>query len=343
MNQYPQLFNAENYENLRVCVDNGVVASHVGMKIQDASLFGNRITTACIGGVSTLPEYRKLGLASACFDDARHKAWEAGVDLMIVSGDRRLYRSRGCLPVGRDLSFQWSDPQIKSSREIAVESFQSDDLPLIMQCYRAEPVRFHRQPSDYRYALESHWAMNRPIEFLTIREKGVFRAYVLVSLKHQNATSNLVEFAGERHALLLALPQILQRYALTGLGLQVARHDTLLRSLLEQSGLEGTPCPTSGTVTLICFEQLMARLSPLFVERLGRKSAQALRFWQKEEQFGVSFSEEALILERDTMTRLLFESLETNSEESVPSSGALGEALRAILPLPTLWYGINYV
>lgn len=343
MNQYPQLFNADNYENLRVCVDNGIVASHVGMKIQEASFFGNRIKTACIGGVSTLPEYRKLGLASLCFDDARRKAREEGVDIMIVSGDRHLYRSRGCLPVGRDLTFQWSASATSAATDITLAPLQNEELSLLTECYRAEPVRYQRQPSDYNYALQSHWAMNHPIEFLTIRQKGAFRAYALVSLRRKNEGTNLVEYGGDRHALLQALPQIQQRHNLTTLSLQVARHDTLLKSLLEQSGLSGTPCTTSGTVTLINFPQIMDRLRPLFAEKLGIPTAQTLRFWEEEEQFGFALANEKLILDRDTTTRLLFGTLERTAEEIAPESGALGEVLQTILPLPTLWYGINYV
>ncbi len=71
--QYPHLFNEDNRENLRVCMDGGKCVSHVGMTVRDASLFGCRIKVCCIGAVSTDPEYCGQGLASACFDDARAK------------------------------------------------------------------------------------------------------------------------------------------------------------------------------------------------------------------------------------------------------------------------------
>src|SRR5438045_4062433 len=70
IDQYPQLFNADNAECLRVCVDDGKCVSHVGMSERNAVLFGCPIKVCCIGGVGTLPEYRGKGLASACFDDA---------------------------------------------------------------------------------------------------------------------------------------------------------------------------------------------------------------------------------------------------------------------------------
>ncbi|HLJ56386.1 MAG TPA: GNAT family N-acetyltransferase, partial [Chthonomonadaceae bacterium] len=106
VDQYPQLFNPANYENLRVCADGEKLVAHVGMTQRNAILYDCRIRTACIGGVCTLPEYRKQGLASACFDDALRKARAEGVDLMIVSGDRNLYRMRGCVHVGGDTEYE---------------------------------------------------------------------------------------------------------------------------------------------------------------------------------------------------------------------------------------------
>src|SRR5436305_8911342 len=74
VDQFAQLFAESNYENLRVCLEHGRCVSHVGMTQSGAALFGCPIRVACIGGVCTHPDYRKLGLASACFDDAARKA-----------------------------------------------------------------------------------------------------------------------------------------------------------------------------------------------------------------------------------------------------------------------------
>src|SRR5690349_13959669 len=104
--QYPQLYDESNWENLRVVLEDGKCVSHVGMIERDALLFGCRIKTCCIGSVGTLPDYRGKGYAGACLDAVTEKAIADGVDIMIVSGDRNLYRMRGCLRVGRDLAFR---------------------------------------------------------------------------------------------------------------------------------------------------------------------------------------------------------------------------------------------
>ena len=50
---YPQLFNAENQDNLRIIADGGTVVSHVGMIQRPASFLGCRINVACVGAVAT--------------------------------------------------------------------------------------------------------------------------------------------------------------------------------------------------------------------------------------------------------------------------------------------------
>ena len=376
VDQFAQLFCEDNYENLRVCVDDNRCVTHVGMTEGEAVLYGCRIQTACIGGVCTHPDYRKKGLASACFDDALRKSREDGVDIMIVSGDRNLYRMRGCVRVGSDLMFTIS----RDSAPISTETTAEDDsprnnissaaapqrpipdtqpqpsapsvtadvmteaeLPLVMDCYRSEPVRFARLPDDYRHALQSGWVMNRPSDFLVVRERGEFRGYVIVPRAPKDGSANLAEFAGDRRAILAALPQLLERYGCTSLGFQVQRHDALMRSFCEQAGLQGAPRATPGTVTLVNFPQFMERMRPYFAERLGTRVASRLRFRQENEWYIFDLGDELLGTDRADASRLLFGTPEGLPRAAQDLHGALADALRTILPLPTLWYGINYV
>ena len=74
--EYPNLFNGQNNENLFVCVDEGKCVSHVGLKLYDALIYGCMVRIGCIGAVGTNPEYRKQGFASECLDMAIEAAKE---------------------------------------------------------------------------------------------------------------------------------------------------------------------------------------------------------------------------------------------------------------------------
>ena len=62
--QYPLLFTPENYDELFVIVDEGVVVSHVGALTRDISVLGCRMSTMSIGAVATYESHRGRGLAT---------------------------------------------------------------------------------------------------------------------------------------------------------------------------------------------------------------------------------------------------------------------------------------
>ena len=346
--QYPQLYNADNIERLRVCIADGKCVSHVGMTERHALLFGCPIQVCCIGSVCTYPEYRGLGLASACFEDAVSVARKDGVDLMIVSGSRGLYRRQGCLHVGQDTRFvlnaadlPW--PRGVSLPEVTLEEMTEEDLPLLQECYRNEPVRWVRPLDDYRYALQWSWVMDRRTEFLVVREASAFRGYLLVHPPREDRKSRIAEFAGDRRCLLASLPAVIRRYDLQELHWQVLRHDDLFRSLCESVALPGEPAATTATFKLINFPQLMARMGAYWEEKLGVREAANLRFWQQGDEYGFGFAGEEWVTDRDTATGIVFGDVEGLGAAAMAGDGTLPTALREILPLPCLWYGINYV
>lgn len=347
VDQFPQLFTEENFANSRVCAEDGRCVSHIGMTLQDAFLFGCRTRVGCIGGVCTHPDYRKLGLASACFDDALQWAETQGADFLQVSGYRNLYRMRGCAYVGRDHVFTVTSdtqPSLPAGLpEVTVQPMTEAELPLVRECYQAEPVRFQRTPQDYHLATHGGWVMNRPSDFLVIREQRDFRGYVIAPRPEAEGNARLAEYAGDRRSLLAALPVILQRNGLTNLSLQVMRLDVLFRSLLEQAGLSSTSQATPGTIALLNFPRLMERMRPRFEEILGLRAAFRLRFMQEGTQCTFALDDQGFSTDRNEAARMLFGTPEGLSPLLVELEGELGDALRAILPLPTLWYGINYV
>ncbi len=357
--QYPQLFNAENLENLRVCFDGPICTSHVGMVQREALLMGCRIRVCCIGAVSTHPDYRKQGLASACFDDAVKKAHADGVDVMIVSGGRGLYIRNGCLNLGRDYRVKVTADSFKPSSNQTIKLIPMPDSSrdIVAECHRREPVRFVRTPADYRFFKESGWAMNSPAEILMIYGKtrdtseepdreGPFLGYGVVRKPDAALAASLIEFGGDRHAVLAALPEIIDRQSLTSLSFQVMGSDPVMQTLCEREGFEMTPTSASGTIKLINFPQLMSRMRPRFNEILGNASADRLRFEQDGEQYIFACGDAHIALDRDTATRAVFGDLAGLPEEIAngPSEAhELRQLLSSILPLPTLWYGINYV
>jgi GNAT superfamily N-acetyltransferase len=352
--EYPQLFNDDNLENCRVMVHDRQVVSHIGMLIRDASLLGCRIRVCNVGGVGTLPEFRKLGLATQTFADACAKAKADGCDLMIVSGDRNLYRMAGCRRVGREMHYSVTPQDFARLGEsfnpcrspvTIVPAAEKDQETMLRLCQR-EPVRFIRRREDYQRAMECAFVMNRPSDFWLIREGANVAAYMIVNRPAPNARdARVAEYAGARCAVIGALPLILSHYKLDKLHLHVSGSDTTAQALLGERGLAGAPGPGSGTVRVANFVQFMDRMRPYLEETLGRPVARRLSFAEEEgDRFRLRYDSEcATIPNRGDVARFLFGQPDRSDEAILPADHPVVKALRPALPFPALWYGISYV
>jgi hypothetical protein len=351
--EYPQLFNDDNLENCRVMIHEGQVVTHIGMLIRDASLLGCTIRACNIGGVGTLPEFRKMGLATQTFADSCAKAKRDGCDIMIISGDRNLYRLAGCRKVGRDFDYlitgadvgRLGDGFSPCRAPVTIEQAGDKDQELISSLYQREPVRFIRPREDYRRAMQCRFVMNRPSDFWLIGLGGAVVAYAILNRPQPtDKQTRLAEYAGLRCAVVGALPLIFAHYKIEKLSVHVLGRDTGVQALLNERGIAATPAPGSGTVRIVNFPQLMERMRPHLAEALGSDIARRLSFAEEGDRYIFMFgSDRAEIKDRGDVVRLLFGTPDNSDAGILPEDNPVLRALRPALPFPALWYGISYV
>lgn len=358
---YPQLFNEENRENLRVVVEDGKVVCHVGMTQRPATLAGGAVQVACIGAVATYEAYRGRGFASLAFQDCCDRAAAAGVDVMLISGGRGLYTRVGCRRVGAyldyvlDAALAGTADNAPAANRYSLAPLTAAHIPAVAARYQAEPVRFLRPPEDWERAFACRVVMAGKSDFWGLWDGDALAAYVIThpprSPRPEGAPAivRVVEYAGERAAVAAALPRLLRHYEAEHLRLPVIEGDAALEALLRQFGSEGTPGVAWGTLRVINFPQLMARCRPLLVERLGLAPAAALRFaadappGSAESGFTIAIGDDALrIPDLGTLACYLF-ARPGEAHEQVTGSAALKARFARALPLPALWYGITYV
>lgn len=367
--EYPQLFNEANRENLRVVAEDGKLVCHVGMTQRPASLQGCRIDVCAIGAVATLDAYRGRNFASLALQDACDKAARDGVDLMLISGGRGLYTRVGCRQVGEDLDFSLAEAQaslLASVRppgggDFTLEMAGPERIPELGALYAAEGVRFIRHADDWLMAYECGVVMNTPSHFWGVSLGDVLVAYIVV---HDPAkarrrqpddptVTRVVEFAGQRAAILASLPRLRQQYGTDRISIHVQGSDPVLGGVLRgATGLEGTPSGSSGTVRVLNFVQLMERCRPLLVERMGVAAAGGLTFHadappgSAEGGFTIRRgTAEVRLRDLGSLALFLFGRHQPAAEPDSPPEGSLTllRDLRRGLPLPSLWYGLSYV
>jgi hypothetical protein len=365
--EYPQLFNEPNIENLRVFAEEGRVVCHVGMTHRPASLLGCRIDVASIGAVATLDSHRSKGYASAAFQDACAKSAADGIDVMLISGGRGLYTRAGCRIVGLDHDFYLDEAatnRLASVRPPGGGSFSlvpltAEHIPEMRALYAAEPVRYIRRAEDWEMALECRTVMNTASDFWGVRLGGILVAYAIV---HQPAMTRrregdppftrVVEFAGVRASVIASLPMLRRHYGTEQIRIHAQGSDPILARVLRlTTGIEGIESGFSGTLRVINFPQLMERCRPLLAERIGHGATHQMRFesdapaGSAEGGFTIRRAGETVrVNDLASLAGFLFGSrkpLEGDTE--LTGDESLLSDLRAALPLPVPWYGISYV
>ncbi len=258
-----------------------------------------------------------------------------------------------------------------------------EHIPVLRTLHAAEPVRFIRPLEDWEMALQCRIVMNRPADFYLVEQgaseagtQPVAVAYLIVQRPGPERapagqppgplTARVAEFAGDRRAVAAALPlvQLLHRLPralpvtvaaalplvqqhdpVLQVRLHVMGSDTVLQAHLNAAGLTGVPAPASGTLLVINFPQLMERVRPYLAERLGQAVAQELEFSEAPDgRYVIRRGSDAVILPNaGHLGNFLFGTVDPDADCVPEGDAALLSLLQQALPLPALWYGVNYV
>ena len=341
--EYPLVFEAPNAENLLVARKDGHIVAHVGLCIRDASILGASLRVVSIGAVGTDPDHRGHGIASRLMGLARERAREAGASLMLISGERGLYKRLGYVQVGAFQSYIVPAGELEPG--LTATPFTPDDLPALVRLYQSEPVRFLRPAEDWNKLLAASMLMNQPADMLVIRRGNAIVAYAGVQRPRPNTLAvrgpaRVRECAGSRSALAGALPSIAREYGCPAAEVIAWPADAEWRSQALDRGWEWTPVPFPGTVGVIDAARFLAAVNPLLEERSGSD----LSVTPHGEGARLQAGDETALLENfSQLTALIFggETDDAHAQPELPP--AIREAADQALPVPLLWYGYNYV
>ena len=343
----PHAFNDDNMHNLRVVVENGEVVSHIGTIRRNISIMGCTLRVASLGGVATYEAHRGKGHATALLQDTMRHCRKDGVDYIMVSGYRNMYHRYGCRYVGRDWIYHIASERANDfdDTDWTITQASKADVETIGAIYRREPVRWLRPPSDIAFGIDG-WVQNRPAKTYLIHRDDQPVAFGVIQQARERDAGQvyLLDYAGERSAIVGALGKFIDNQHLNRLSVHVKRFDTVLRGLLKARGLPGEPANLPGTTMIIHFEQLLEKMRPYFVERIGEHAARGLVFREVGDEYHIYYGGDRVVAEsRGAAAQLIFGTLEGTESAMLDAGGRAGEILRACLPIPGVWYGVNHL
>lgn len=344
------LFNYDNLDKMRIIVEDNKPVSHIGISESEITVYGCRTKMGSIGSVCTHPEYRGRGFATRLLEDCTRKLNEDEADIMLVSGERGLYKRAGCVEAGRVHNFRISQDDLEKfdRQDIEVFPYEERNLADIIAIYQKEPVRFYRSLEDLRKVLKSGAAMDRKAEILMVRMDDNFLGYLVVQVpaevkKGEKRIGNVVEYAGVRRAIADAIRPVFNRYDFQQISLNIPFHDVEFIYTFKQKGFESTIGNIPGTIKIINFPRLMDRFHPYVGERLGKKKRDSITFAQEDDRFTIYFGQEQFNTDGRSLVQIVFGTYDGKQRETITREGGMSKVLRDIFPLPFVWPGLNFV
>ena len=275
--EFPTLFSAANAAHLLTFWDGPAPVSLVGFWRGAVWTHGRRLPVAHVGAVCTRPDYRAQGLAGALLAEGMSRLRAEGVALLLISGDRSLYRRIGArrfghlrryrlgaaalggrpAPVGADApgpsagGGPWTMLPARAPAELAA-------------LYAREPVRYERSAAEWTALLAAKGYLPPARGRLALCAWGGAggagpAAYALCGPVRRprsgegGAVLPVVEFAGERRAIPGLLGEALRQTGAEAAELLVQPGDAPLAALLAAVGAGAEACGHQGTARILDF------------------------------------------------------------------------------------------
>lgn len=334
-------------------LESGQTVSKVGLWERDVYVYGCKFRVGCIGGVWTKEEYRGMGYATRLLESAIKRTWKDGGDVLLVSGDRGLYRRLNCVAAAPYYLFKVSRADVENlpRGEVEPREYCDEDLLDLIRIHRMEPVRYHRTIEHFEDDMyKRHWWPLWPGWFYVKPNTYILRcdsrslAYVVVQPFTQEYSkmrgAAICEYAGSRSAVVEAIPWIFQKYGIEKLLVWVSPFDLEFKYLLKKMGLKPEVEDLPGhTIRMVDFLRLYSRLQPYFEAHLGSRNTKLLNLRQENDVFTVEFQGQRFQFDSRMVVRLVFGSVEEPLK--IPGNGELATILRKVFPIPFPWPGLE--
>ena len=186
----------KDLEGIRVAVDGGRIASTVRVFMRRIYLGGVRVAAGGIGEVSTLPEYRRRGLATRLLRDAVGFMRERGIAVSSLFGDQGIYRAEGWERV--PLYYAWRQMGAKVDRAFRIRPAnlaEGPELEELSALYDAYARRFNGTLVRDHPGYWRDWFPTESPRVWVAEAQGAVKAYLSLSANGKKEGLEVKEFA----------------------------------------------------------------------------------------------------------------------------------------------------
>lgn len=272
--EFPHLFSDENMRNTYYIEEDGKIVSQASVFDWKCNLNGYTLKVASLGSVSTLPEYRHRGLSTKVIREVVKDKTDNGFHLLLVSGEIDLYKKIGCAKTGKVLigTLNGEINQFNNFKTVRIgvsdrkeRSFEYHKL------YALEKFRYFRTPDLSKILIDSLWFKRESavMELYEVRSSNEIQAYVVAYRQKKERTVKVMEYAGNRKAIIESLSFILKDLEGDWLKFNVNLEDLELISLCKELNISTTSSYAQGTLMCLDVNGLEEIVNSIVREKLG--------------------------------------------------------------------------
>ncbi|KDR95824.1 Acetyltransferase (GNAT) domain-containing protein [Peptoclostridium litorale DSM 5388] len=339
--EFPLLISRENLNNMIVVKYKGEVVSCVNFIPETIHVQNSLITAASIGAVCTSEDFRGAGLSSSLLDHAEEKMIRDGIDVVLISGTRSLYKRRGCLELENFTEYEIKPFDMEPEFEISpLEHCHIED---IISSYHQISTRYSRTRDEFETLLDSAtipWG-NFTYEKYALIHGGRFIGYIVLRvIDSEQKYGQVIECFGNPDVIYSALSKLANELSLSFIKHYVHKRDFINNM---DSYCNGKSCSLHGTLKVLNPEGLIRSLYPYFSQYVNISVIEKMDFDFTPGSYSIRLDGECLeIGSLENLTRLIFEGTESTPIEKWTSPNII-RILDTVFPLPFIWTAnLNY-
>jgi predicted N-acetyltransferase YhbS len=350
--EFPTLFAPENLDSVRVIAEDGRVVSTICYLARTVTIYGNQLKVGSLGAVCTYEECRGKGYATQLLEDSFEQAQREGVDVMLISGQRGLYKRAGCAIGGYEVRYtldQHSMSHLPEDGGLDIAEALDEDIDDLIALGRTEPARYIRSTTDWLGFLKicrlvqpncppPHGAKRCWL----VRREGVPVCAVIMQYSHETESpkAQVTEISGDRRSAFAAIRSIGLDGGFVSVGGAVSPEDGEAIEILRQAGAATEHQLLTGHRMTILNNDIFERYQPWLAERVGEREARALHLQQTDGAWRIVTSAgDVSVGDTESVNAILF----ADGVADVEGPGGAVKILRRALPLPWLLPGLNYI
>jgi GNAT superfamily N-acetyltransferase len=346
---HPQLFAPGLCQSFAAFID-GRPVSFVGLVPSIVRIGSAQIHCCSIGGVCTHPDYRGRGYAGIILQRVLDHIDRAGASLLLVSGNRSLYKRANCFEFGSFRSYTLDherSARLTAQHRASGVTIREADAVDWFGLRNAAATRlnaFEQSLWDLALLIEAEpagSAIKLHHKVLAAEQDGAIRAFVVIGVPYANTATvpRAFEWAGEAPLVACLFAEALQRYNISELTVPVAWHEAKMSDLLACAGIRWTAAKNVGTIHIVRQERLIKQLQP-YLQQIGAEAAGNLRMNASEDgTIRVHVKGGTAKLDAQSLVALMFD-----QDPEIDVEDDVRRSLRSLFPIPFPYTGgLNYV